>query len=208
MSESIPLFQVDSFTDKAFAGNPAGVCLPGGPVPERWMQDVAEEMNLSETAFLYEEKGVWTIRYFTPEIEVPLCGHATLASAHILWREGIVPSGETIELRAPAGELRATQEGDAIRMDFPAIPTTPGMVARGDRRRARHRTARRVSRGRRRRSSSTRRERAVRDLRPDFTLLKKGNFRPAHRHRREQRPPLRFRLALLSRPASASTKIP
>ncbi len=81
---SIPLFQVDSFSAKPFRGNPAGVCLLERPAPAAWMQNVAKEMNLSETAFLVPEKGGFRLRWFTPRVEVKLCGHATLASAHIL----------------------------------------------------------------------------------------------------------------------------
>ncbi len=81
---SFPLFQVDSFTSRPFRGNPAGVCLLDKPVPASWMQNVAAEMNLSETAFLLPEKTGLRLRWFTPRVEVKLCGHATLAAAHVL----------------------------------------------------------------------------------------------------------------------------
>ena len=84
----IPLYQVDAFTDQPFAGNPAAVCLLPASRDEQWMQSVAREMNLSETAFLHREKDGWLLRWFTPEVEVALCGHATLASAHVLWETG------------------------------------------------------------------------------------------------------------------------
>src|SRR4051794_13963699 len=81
------IVQVDAFTDQPFAGNPAAVCVLSGPRDERWMQNVAREMNLSETAFLYPVADGFQLRWFTPEIEVDLCGHATLASAHVLWED-------------------------------------------------------------------------------------------------------------------------
>ena len=86
----IPLFQVDAFTDQPFAGNPAAVCLLPEDRGDQWMQAVAAEMNLSETAFLLEQDNGYRLRWFTPKIEVDLCGHATLASAHVLWT-GCVP---------------------------------------------------------------------------------------------------------------------
>ena len=81
------IFQVDAFTDKPFAGNPAAVCVLPEPANERWMQQVANEMNLSETAFLVAQDDGYQLRWFTPQVEVELCGHATLASAHILWEQ-------------------------------------------------------------------------------------------------------------------------
>lgn len=88
----LPLFTVDAFSGVPFAGNPAAVCLLDGPRPDAWMQALAREMNLSETAFLLPEGDGWRLRWFTPAVEVALCGHATLASAHVLWSEGdLVP---------------------------------------------------------------------------------------------------------------------
>ena len=84
------IYQVDSFTKEPFKGNPAGVCILDKPADETWMQNVALEMNLSETAFLYELENGFNLRWFTPTVEVDLCGHATLASAHILWVKGIL----------------------------------------------------------------------------------------------------------------------
>src|SRR4051794_31695405 len=99
---SMPLFHVDAFTDRAFAGNPAAVCLlPEGTAPdERWHQNVAAEMNLSETAFLRRRSdATWDLRWFTPAAEVDLCGHATLASAHVLWQGGYAKPGSTIDFQ-------------------------------------------------------------------------------------------------------------
>src|SRR5205085_12493229 len=89
---TIPLFQVDAFTDRPFAGNPAAVCLLSEDRPADWMQAVAAEMNLSETAFVRPIEGGFGLRWFTPTVEVDLCGHATLASAHVLWESGQLPA--------------------------------------------------------------------------------------------------------------------
>jgi PhzF family phenazine biosynthesis protein len=119
---SIPLLQVDAFTICQYAGNPAGVCLLGSPGDPRWMQAVAAEMNLAETAFLVERgESSFDLRWFTPTVEVRLCGHATLAAAHVLWERGVVPAGRTIEFATASGRLRAWQApGGWIEMDFPA----------------------------------------------------------------------------------------
>lgn len=117
------LFQVDAFAERAFTGNPAAVCLIEGDVAADWMQSVAAEMNLSETAFLTRtDDGVYGLRWFTPEAEVDLCGHATLASAHVLWSEKYeVPEPLSFETRS--GTLTAVQVGDGlIQLDFPADP--------------------------------------------------------------------------------------
>ena len=84
------IYQVDAFTNAAFKGNPAGVCILDKTQPDAWMKNVASEMNLSETAFLVPEDDGFRLRWFTPRVEVDLCGHATLASAHILWEKGIL----------------------------------------------------------------------------------------------------------------------
>jgi PhzF family phenazine biosynthesis protein len=117
------LFQVDAFAERAFGGNPAGVCLVEGSVDTDWMQSVAAEMNLSETAFLLrQDDGVYGLRWFTPEIEVELCGHATLASAHVLWEEKI-EGLEPIGFSTRSGLLTAVPVADGlIQLDFPADP--------------------------------------------------------------------------------------
>jgi PhzF family phenazine biosynthesis protein len=119
------IYQVDAFTDRPFRGNPAAVCILPGPGDEDWMQDVAREMNLSETAFLYREGDGFHLRWFTPAIEVELCGHATLASAHILWEMGFIQPAEQARFRTLSGLLAATRNGDEVELDFPATPAQP-----------------------------------------------------------------------------------
>jgi PhzF family phenazine biosynthesis protein len=127
----VPIAQVDAFTSEPFRGNPAGVCLLHGEAPEEWMALVAAEMNLSETAFLVPGEGEFGIRYYTPLVEVPLCGHATLASAHLLWEQGIVPINREIAMQAKGGRLVAAREDEWIRLDFPTIPVRPAAVPEG-----------------------------------------------------------------------------
>jgi PhzF family phenazine biosynthesis protein len=122
---SIPLFQVDAFADRPFEGNPAAVCLLSRPADERWMQLVAREMNLSETAFLYPLDDGFSLRWFTPAVEVDLCGHATLASAHVLWEQGYLKPDEAARFHTRSGILTARQNGQWIEMDFPATPAQP-----------------------------------------------------------------------------------
>ena len=118
--------QVDAFTDRPFAGNPAAVCLLPEARDERWMQQVALEMHLSETAFLVRrDDGSYDLRWFTPFHEVDLCGHATLASAHVLWEEGHLPPGQQARFHTRSGLLTANRDGDWIELDFPATPASP-----------------------------------------------------------------------------------
>ncbi len=121
----IRLIQVDAFTETAFAGNPAAVCLLEKPRPDAWMQDVAREMNLSETAFILPREDGFALRWFTPAVEVDLCGHATLASAHALWEEGTAPVEEALRFHTRSGLLLARRAGTGIELDFPATPETP-----------------------------------------------------------------------------------
>jgi len=117
----IPIYQVDAFADAPFTGNPAAVCLLGQPAEAAWMQSVAAEMNLSETAFLFPENGGYTLRWFTPEVEVDLCGHATLASAHILYETGALSEEEEASFHTARGLLTARRDADgSLTMDFPA----------------------------------------------------------------------------------------
>jgi PhzF family phenazine biosynthesis protein len=123
-----PVYQVDAFTAEPFAGNPAAVCLLEADADPAWMQSVAAEMNLSETAFLRPvgQAGRWRLRWFTPTVEVELCGHATLASAHVLFSEGLVDVGDPVRFDSAGGPLAARRDGDgAIWLDFPATPAAP-----------------------------------------------------------------------------------
>ncbi|MCG8419902.1 MAG: PhzF family phenazine biosynthesis protein [Proteobacteria bacterium] len=125
----IPIYQVDAFTDRPFGGNPAAVCLLDQPRDAVWMQSVAAEMNLSETAFLVPEGAAFGLRWFTPQIEVPLCGHATLASAHTLWETGKVESDQTeIRFATRSGQLIARRVSRGIELDFPAITGEKGQI--------------------------------------------------------------------------------
>ncbi len=114
------IFQVDSFTNTPFAGNPAGVCILSEERNDQWMQDVAKEMNLSETAFLLKTDDGYNLRWFTPAAEVDLCGHATLASAHILWETGVLSTSEQARFHTRSGLLTTDRRGDWYEMDFPS----------------------------------------------------------------------------------------
>jgi predicted PhzF superfamily epimerase YddE/YHI9 len=125
----LPIFQVDAFTDRPFAGNPAGVCLlPAGDpraADAAWMQAVAREMNLSETAFLVPAEKAFGLRWFTPAVEVELCGHATLASAWVLFEQGLLAAGRTARFHTRSGPLGARRREGWIELDFPSEPAAP-----------------------------------------------------------------------------------
>jgi len=122
---------VDAFTDRPFAGNPAAVCVLDAPADEEWMQAVAQEMNLSETAYLVAGGDGWDLRWFTPSVEVDLCGHATLAAAHVLWEEGGAPADEPIRFHTRSGVLTAERSEGWIELDFPAAgPDDPAVEVR------------------------------------------------------------------------------
>jgi predicted PhzF superfamily epimerase YddE/YHI9 len=120
MPQSITV--VDAFAEQPFSGNPAGVCVLSEPAPDPWMQLVAREMNLAETAFLLPVEDGYSLRWFTPAVEVDLCGHATLAGAHVLWQQGHLPAGEIARFHTRSGVLLARPRGDLIELDFPARP--------------------------------------------------------------------------------------
>jgi predicted PhzF superfamily epimerase YddE/YHI9 len=128
---SRPLFQVDAFTRLPFAGNPAAVCLLEHPEEAEWMQHVACEMNLSETAFLHPHEDGWGLRWFTPTVEVALCGHATLASAHVLWETGRVLPAQEARFHTLSGLLTARRDGDWIEIDFPSKCEEPAVAPPG-----------------------------------------------------------------------------
>ena len=126
---ALEIYQVDAFAERPFTGNPAAVVPLAAPREADWMQAVAAEMNLAETAFLVPRGGGaagaadgWDLRWFTPEVEMELCGHATLASAHVLWESGRLPAGETARFHTLSGLLTAERQGELIELDFPALP--------------------------------------------------------------------------------------
>jgi predicted PhzF superfamily epimerase YddE/YHI9 len=129
------IYQVDAFTSEPFAGNPAAVCILENDRPDTWKQNVAAEMNLSETAFALSESEGFLLRWFTPQTEVSLCGHATLATAHVLWEQGIVSPSHQARFRTlRSGLLSAVKRENWIEMDFPAIVSEqtqelPGLAA-------------------------------------------------------------------------------
>src|SRR5882724_5906130 len=122
---SLDLWLIDAFTDRPFAGNPAGVCLLEEPRPEEWMQALAREMNQAETAFLLPAGNTYKLRWFTPAVEVDLCGHATLASAHYLWEEGHLKPDSQARFHTKSGLLTADRRDGLIELDFPATPAKP-----------------------------------------------------------------------------------
>src|SRR5439155_7681799 len=125
---SIRIVTVDAFTNVPFAGNPAAVCVLPEPRSDEWMRNVAREMNLSETAFLVPRNGDFDLRWLTPTIEVDLCGHATVASAHVLWQDGHLPPGTQARFHTRSGLLTADRRDDWIELDFPvkiAAPAEP-----------------------------------------------------------------------------------
>jgi PhzF family phenazine biosynthesis protein len=132
-----PLFQVDAFASGPFTGNPAAVCLLERPADPAWMQAVAAEMNLSETAFVHALDGKaparFGLRWFTPTVEVELCGHATLATAHVLWDTNNLATDTDARFETRSGVLTASRSGDEVELDFPADPVTaaepePGLL--------------------------------------------------------------------------------
>src|SRR5881396_3733332 len=129
----IRITQVDAFTDRPFAGNPAAVCILPKVADPAWMLNVAREMNLAETAFLVKQRDGYDLRWFTPAVEVDLCGHATLASAHVLWEDGHLAADKAAAFHTRSGLLGAVRRGEWIELDLPATPATaavapPGLV--------------------------------------------------------------------------------
>lgn len=128
----IPVYQVDAFTEKLFAGNPAAVCPLEAWLPDDQMQSIAAENNLAETAFFVANDGNYDLRWFTPAVEVDLCGHATLASAHVLF-EKLGAQGDEVRFQTKSGQLIVRRNGDLLTLDFPARPPVecsydPGLV--------------------------------------------------------------------------------
>jgi len=165
------IVQVDAFTDTPFAGNPAAVCLLPTPREAQWMQQVAREMNLSETAFLCRRADGFDLRWFTPAIEVALCGHATLASAHVLWEDGHLAADAPARFHTRSGLLTATRRDAWISLDFPALPPEP-VAAPEALVRALPAAPLYVGKNRASYLVEVTAEEVVRALQPDFTLLR------------------------------------
>jgi PhzF family phenazine biosynthesis protein len=127
----IRIVQVDAFTNQPFAGNPAAVCVLEKARPDEWMRHVAREMNLSETAFLTPREDGYHLRWLTPAVEVDLCGHATVASAHVLWEDRHLPEGKEARFHTRSGLLTANRRGDWIELDFPAKAAVPAEAPDG-----------------------------------------------------------------------------
>ncbi len=171
MDKTVRIIQVDAFTAEPFTGNPAAVCLLDSEADEAWMQAVAREMNLSETAFPVRKEDGYGLRWFTPAAEVDLCGHATLGTAHALWEEGLLAPGETARFHTKSGLLTASRSGGWIEMDFPSKPEREADAPEGL---AESLGARPVYVGRNQFDyiALFEDEAAVRSLAPDFTALR------------------------------------
>jgi PhzF family phenazine biosynthesis protein len=166
----IPIIQVDAFTDKPYHGNPAAVCLLAAPMDDAWLRDVANEMNLSETAFLLREQDHWRLRWFTPTVEVDLCGHATLASAHVLWETGKLKKNEPARFQTRSGLLTATRSDGWIELDLPSDPAEE-VDAPAELVEALHVPIAHVAQGKFDYLVEVESEAMVRDLAPDLLLL-------------------------------------
>lgn len=120
----LPIFQIDAFADQKFRGNPAAVVILPEWLPDETMQAIAQENNLAETAFVVHTEKSNELRWFTPEVEIDLCGHATLASAYVLFNHGYV-NGQTVSFSYQGGILSVSREGDLLTLDFPSRPAEP-----------------------------------------------------------------------------------
>ena len=172
----IPIYQVDAFTEKPFSGNPAAVCILSAPGDPVWMQNVAKEMNLSETAFLHKQEDGFNLRWFTPAVEVDLCGHATLASAHILWETGVLPRAEKARFHTRSGLLSAEYRENGIELNFPAKPEEPA-VPPPELPRALGVKPQYIGKSKFDYLLEVDSEATVRNLKPDFSLLKTLDIR-------------------------------
>jgi hypothetical protein len=168
----LKITQVDAFTSQPFRGNPASVCILPQPGDGSWMQLVAREMNLSETAFLHRQNSGYGLRWFTPTVEVALCGHATLASAHVLWEQGLLSSGEQARFHTQSGLLTAGRAGKWIELDFPAVVEEPAASPSGLEEGLRV-TAGYVGRNRFDYLVELESEEVVRSVKPDFGVLRR-----------------------------------
>ncbi|KYO65501.1 PhzF family phenazine biosynthesis protein [Thermovenabulum gondwanense] len=170
------LFQVDAFAENLFEGNPAGVCLLEKQIDRDLMQKIAMEMNLSETAFLLKKERGYDLRWFTPESEVDLCGHATLASAHILWEEGFLENNEEAVFYTKSGVLKAFKDKDYIILDFPLEPAEAAELTE-ELKKALKVPVIFTGKNRMDYLIEVENEESVKNLKPDFEILKKVNAR-------------------------------
>jgi PhzF family phenazine biosynthesis protein len=168
----VRIVQVDAFTNTPFTGNPAAVCVLRASPSENWMQQVAREMNLSETAFLTPNGDGYNLRWFTPSVEVALCGHATMAGSHVLWEDGHLSSNVQARFHTRSGVLLADKRGEWIELDFPATPANLAEAPTGllD---ALGAQARFVGKNKFDYLVDVGSEKLLRDLHPDFTMLRK-----------------------------------
>jgi PhzF family phenazine biosynthesis protein len=176
MSTPKTIYQVDAFTDQPFKGNPAGVCILEKEMAEEWMQNVAAEMNLSETAFIIREKREFLIRFFSPEAEIPLCGHATLSSAHIMFETGVVSRKDKITFQSKSGKLIISNSGSWIIMNFPSYPLKPVKIPTGINKIIGIKPVELYRTGHGWTFALLKSENEVRDLKPDFKLMKDSEF--------------------------------
>jgi PhzF family phenazine biosynthesis protein len=165
------LVQVDAFTDRPFTGNPAAVCLLASPGDAVWMRAVAGEMNLAATAFVWPAVDGFGLRWFSPISELSLCGHGTLAAAHVLFERGDAPAGQAIRFHTQAGLLTASRRDDRIELDFPKETSAPAEPPPGLLR-ALDQAAVNVERNRLDYLVELASEEAVRAARPDLGLLR------------------------------------
>jgi len=170
------IYTVDAFTSRPFAGNPAAVCILSAPAPEDWMRNLAREMNLSETAFLVPQNDGFNLRWLTPTVEVQLCGHATVASAHILWETGTLKSGQQARFYTLSGLLTADRKGEWIELDFPAKPEESALPPE-ELVKALGITPRYVGKSQFDYLVDVDSEQTLRGITPDFNLLKKAGAR-------------------------------
>ncbi len=170
------IYHVDAFTAEPFKGNPAGVCLLEKKMPDKWMQAIAAEMNLSETAFIKTGGPEFPIRFFTPESEIELCGHATLSSGHILFETGVVKKSGEISFLSKAGRLKVRSSGGWITMNFPVYLLKPLKIPDDINKYLGVKPVELYRTGHGWRLALLKSEEEVRNLEPDFRLLKGSEY--------------------------------
>ena len=168
---TLTIHHVDAFADSIFSGNPAAVCILPEPREDTWMQKLAQELNLSETAFLQRRGDGYNLRWFTPLIEVDLCGHATLASAHVLWEQGLLRANDAARFHTRSGLLKAERRGEWIELDFPALPDRKVSIPKGMIKGLGGARPRYVGRSRFDYIAEFESESKVRNIKPNFALL-------------------------------------